>query len=69
MRFYTETLIKLSGLSDITLEIDEKLWRPIDIEYQDGDNSKCIELTNWKPKFTIEQTLQDLLDYWLKKIN
>jgi len=69
MRFYTETLIRLSGLDDIQMEIDEKLWRPIDIQYQDGDCSKCKALVQWEPQYPIEQTLKDLLDYWLKKIN
>jgi len=68
MKFYTDTLIKLSGLEDITMEIDQKLWRPIDIQYQDGNSSKCKELVGWKPKYSIEETLKDLLEYWIKKI-
>jgi len=69
MRYYTEKLIELSNIKDIQMEIDEKLWRPIDIQYQDGDNSLCKQLINWEPEYDIEQTLKDLLDYWLKKIN
>ena len=69
MREYTNMLIKHSGLTDIKMEIDEKLWRPIDIQYQDGDSSKLTELLDWKPSYTIEQTMKDLLDYWLNKIN
>lgn len=69
MRYYTETLLRLSGLTDVQMEIDEKLWRPIDIQYQDGDCSKCKGLVEWEPQYSIEQTLKDLLDYWLKKID
>ena len=68
MRFYTETLLKHSGLTDVKLEIDPKLWRPIDIMYQDGDATKIITQMNWKPEYNIESTLQDLLNYWLKKL-
>ena len=68
MRFFTETLIKLSCLKNIEMKIDNKLWRPIDIQYQDGDSTKCRELVGWIPKYTIEDTLKDLLDYWLHKI-
>lgn len=68
MKFFTETLIKLSKLTDIKMEIDDKLWRPIDIQYQDGDSTKLIELVGWVPKYTIENTLNDLLQYWIKKI-
>ena len=69
MRYYTEKLIEFSKIYDIKMEIDEKLWRPIDIQYQDGDNTLCKELINWEPQYDIDQTLKDLLDYWLQKIN
>lgn len=69
MRYYTETLIKLSGLSDVKQEIDPKLWRPIDIQYQDGDPTKIMTELNWKPAYTIDTTLKDLLDYWVKKLS
>ena len=69
MRFYTDTLIELSGLKDVKYEIDQKLFRPIDIYYQDGDSQLCEQLTGWKPIYTIKETLKDLLDYWLYKIN
>ena len=68
MRYYTDTLIKLSGLENVSFEIEPKFWRPIDIQYQDGDSSKLIEELGWKPEYTIETTLSDLLQYWLKKI-
>jgi GDP-4-dehydro-6-deoxy-D-mannose reductase len=69
MRFYTETLLKLSGLEDVKMEIEPKYWRPIDIMYQDGDSSKLREEIGWKPNYNIEQTLNDLLQYWVKKLN
>lgn len=69
MRFFTETLIQLSGLTDVVMEVDPKLWRPIDIQYQDGDSSKCKELVGWSPTYDIQTTLKDLLEYWLKKIS
>jgi len=68
MRHYTETLIKLSGLEGVTQEIEPKFWRPIDIMYQDGDSSKLEEELGWKPEYTIDETLKDLLDYWVAKI-
>jgi GDP-4-dehydro-6-deoxy-D-mannose reductase len=68
MRYYTDTLIKLSRLENVSFEIEPKFWRPIDIQYQDGDSSKLIEELGWKPEYTIETTLSDLLQYWLKKI-
>ena len=69
MRFYKETLLRLSGLTDVVEEVDPKLWRPIDIQYQDGDSSKLESEIGWVPKYTIEQTMADLLKYWLRKIS
>jgi GDP-4-dehydro-6-deoxy-D-mannose reductase len=68
MSYYTETLLKLSKLENVVLEVDSKLWRPIDIQYQDGDPTKIIKELNWKPEFTIDQTLNDLLNYWINKL-
>ena len=68
MGIYTDTLIQLSGLENIEKVISEKLYRPIDIHYQHGDCSDLIEMTGWKPSYTIEKTLSDLLTYWVKKL-
>jgi GDP-4-dehydro-6-deoxy-D-mannose reductase len=68
MRYYTEKLIQLSGLNDIKQEIDPKLWRPIDIQYQDGDSTKINTELGWNPTINIDKTLEDLLNYWLKKL-
>lgn len=68
MGVYTDILIKLSGLQNVEKQISDKLYRPIDIHYQHGDCNNLIELTGWKPDYQLEQTLKDLLDYWLKKL-
>jgi GDP-4-dehydro-6-deoxy-D-mannose reductase len=68
MREYTNMLIEFSGLTDIKMEIDNKLWRPIDIQFQDGDASLIKLELGWEPKYTIKQTIKDLLDYWVNKI-
>lgn len=68
MRFFTDKLIEISGLSDVIQKISPDLFRPIDIHYQHGDASNLIEKTGWEPEVSIEQTLDDLLKYWLDKI-
>jgi GDP-4-dehydro-6-deoxy-D-mannose reductase len=68
MRYYTEKLIELSGLTDVEQKIDSKLWRPIDIQYQDGDATRIREELGWEPTYTIDKTMEDLLQYWLKKL-
>ena len=67
MREYTNMLIEFSGLSDIEQIIDDKLWRPIDIQYQDGDSSLILNELGWKPEIEIRDTIKDLLDFWCNK--
>jgi GDP-4-dehydro-6-deoxy-D-mannose reductase len=68
MRYYTETLLRLSGLEGVEQKIDPALWRPIDIQFQDGDATKVETELGWKPTIHIDQTLADLLQYWVKKL-
>jgi GDPmannose 4,6-dehydratase len=67
MGFYSDTLIKLSGLKGVEKEVYPPFYRPIDIHYQHGDCDELVQLTGWKPTYDISKTLGDLLDYWVKK--
>ena len=68
MREYTNMLIEFSDLNGIEMNIDEKLWRPIDIQYQDGDSSLIFNELGWKPTISIRDTIKDLLDFWYNKL-
>lgn len=68
MKEYTQMLIEYSGLENITMEIDSKLWRPIDIQYQDGDSSLIKKELGWEPTIDIKQTIRDLLFFWYDKL-
>jgi len=66
---FIDMMLEIKGLKGkVELVTDPKLVRPIDIPVQVCDSDKCRALTGWKPTIPIEQTLQDLLDYWDKKI-
>jgi len=67
MGYYTDTLIKVSGLQGVEKEVSPALYRPIDIHYQHGDCDELVQLTGWKPAYDISTTLKDLLDYWVRK--
>jgi len=69
MRYYTEALLKLSKLEGVEMKIDPALWRPIDIQYQDGNASKVKLDVGWEPTYTIEKTMEDLLNYWISKLS
>ncbi len=68
MQYFTDKLIEISGLKDVEQKIYDKFYRPIDIYYQHGDSSDLTELVEWKPKYHIDETLEDLLNYWVNKL-
>ena len=44
------------------------LLNDVYIDIQIGDTTDLEELTGWEKKISIEKTLKDLLNYWVKKI-
>jgi len=62
-------LISLSPLKDkIKKEVDPKLLRPYDVTLQIPDCSKFLKETGWKPEYTFEQTMSDLLSWWRENV-
>lgn len=58
-------LIKHSSVPIIT-EADPKLFRPVDVTMQIPDVTKFTTKTGWKPKYTLDDSMQFLLDYYRK---
>ena len=61
-------LISQSTRDDIKIEVDEDRLRPIDADLQVPNTKKFREHTGWKPKYTFEETMNDLLNYWRDQI-
>ena len=68
MGVYTDLLLECGNVTDVVKTILPSLYRPIDIHYQHGDCSDLVNTTNWKPKYALKQTMSDLLEYWLNKL-
>jgi len=64
-----EALDMLLGMSDkpIEIEVCESRMRPSDVTLQVPDISKFVAKTGWEPRYSVKQTLQDMLDYWRAK--
>jgi len=66
-----ETLLRLllsfSRVEIIVKQVESRV-RPADIPYLAGDNSKLVAHTGWEPRYRIEETLSELLDFWRKKV-
>ncbi len=58
-----EKLISLSG-ADIPTRLDSALLRPADVTLQIPCVDKFIEKTSWKPEYSFDESLKNLLDYW-----
>lgn len=58
-----DILISLAA-TPMNLEPDAALLRPVDLPVLCGDNSKLRKTTGWAPEVPIEQTLDELLQYW-----
>lgn len=57
-------LIVSMSRSNVKVEIDPNKIRPVDVPIIEADITKLQELTGWKPEITLEQTIQETLDYW-----
>lgn len=64
-----EILDKLLLLSKKPLKgrQDTKLLRTVDLPVFVGNNKKFIQATGWREKYTLDQTLADVIDYWRGK--
>ena len=48
---------------------DGKYMRPEELHYLKGDPTKAKTILNWKPKYTFENMMDEMVDYWLGKLN
>lgn len=53
----------------LSTKSDPALMRPSDTPTVYGNNEKLVQATGWKPKFALEQTLDDTLSYWRDQIS
>ena len=63
-------LDRLLALTDkkISVREDPSRLRPSDVKVLLGDCTKFSQRTGWKAEIPLEQTMQDLMEYWRNKI-
>jgi GDP-4-dehydro-6-deoxy-D-mannose reductase len=67
IRQLLDKLVELSR-TRVEVEIDPERLRPSDVEVLIGDASKFHADTGWEPTIPLEQTLEDLLDFWRQRV-
>ena len=50
------------------IECNEKYLRPEELVDLKGDSSKLREKTGWAPTYTFETMLDEMIEYWEKKL-
>jgi GDP-4-dehydro-6-deoxy-D-mannose reductase len=65
-----EMLDILLGFSaqKIEVKVDPSRLRPSDVKLLWGDSSKFRAATGWAPTIPFEQTMEDLLNYWRRRV-
>ncbi len=68
VREFAELAFSLVGLdSKKFIKIDKRFFRPLDVNYLNGDSSKAKEAFDWEAKTTFEDLVKIMLDEDLKK--
>ncbi|MDO5402400.1 MAG: GDP-mannose 4,6-dehydratase [Eubacteriales bacterium] len=64
-----EILDKIIGMSDrkIDVKVDPNKLRPVDVPIIEPNISKINECVGWSPEISIDQTLEETLDYWRRQ--
>ena len=52
----------------IKTELDKNLLRPVDVTRQICDTKKFESVTGWKPRYTLDESIQFLLDHVRKEV-
>jgi len=51
------------------IEVNSRYLRPNEVNNLKGDPSKAKQLLNWKPSYSINEIIEEIIEEELKKIN
>lgn len=57
-----------SNTGKIIIEVSPKFYRPLDVDYLQGDSSKARRVLNWAPKVTFDKLIEIMVDADLKLV-
>jgi len=60
---------KLDMEYDQYVRVDEKFMRPEELHNLKGDATKLKDFTDWKPNYTFESMLDEMIEYWKNKLH
>jgi GDPmannose 4,6-dehydratase/GDP-4-dehydro-6-deoxy-D-mannose reductase len=65
---FLQKLIELAK-KPIPTRVDPKLLRPADVTLQIPCVDKFIKATGWKPKYSFDESVADLLEHWRREVD
>ena len=65
---FLDLLISKSN-SKIKTKVDQSLLRPTDVTLQIPNTNKFYKETRWKPKYSLEESVDYLLNFWRERLN
>jgi GDP-mannose 4,6-dehydratase len=68
IREMLDRLLQSSQVPHCRVELDPARLRPSDVTLQIPCIDKFVAETGWKPEYSFDQTLADLLEYWRERI-
>jgi GDP-4-dehydro-6-deoxy-D-mannose reductase len=60
-------LLRLAG-TDLVIESDPELFRPVDVPVLLGDATRIRDHVGWEPTIPLDDTLNDVLDDWRRRV-
>jgi len=61
-----QTLSTKINTGDIVIEIDQKYFRPTEVEYLKADITKAKTRLRWEPRITFDELVKIMVDYDMK---
>lgn len=63
---YAFSLVNLNYLDYVVQ--NEKFKRPLELNILRGDSSATRKLLKWKPEYTFETMIEEMLEFWMNKV-
>ena len=67
LRSILNLMFEITGI-DAAIKIEEAKLRPNEQKRIYGSSNKLKEYTGWQPKIPLKQSIEDILNYWRKKL-
>ena len=58
-----EEIGRRSDTNEIVIKIDSRYFRPTEVDYLLGDASKARRKLGWYPKITLEEMIEEMINY------